>query len=60
MVKKIILAILFSVCVSGIFCQSDEIQQKIHSVAEFWQSNDYQNVIKEGEPLVKTLEAQRF
>lgn len=59
MVKKIILAILFSVCVSGIFCQSDEIQQKIHSVAEFWQSNDYQNVIKEGEPLVKTLEKQK-
>ena len=59
MVKKIILAILFSVCVSGIFCQSDEIQEKIDIVSEFYESGEYWNVITEGEALVKALKKQK-
>ena len=58
MIRKIISAILFLLCISRSFCLSDEILQKIHSIAEYWKADDYQNTIKEGAPLVKTLEKQ--
>ena len=58
MIRKIISAILFLLCISRSFCLSDEILQKIHSIAEYWKADDYQNTIKEGASLVKTLEKQ--